>query len=73
MEYINLFNDLRLNIESNGIFSSIFDLWTFNNQNAYFGIILVYINTDFKLKYKLSGFEYLTESHTAECIYTEFL
>ncbi len=71
--YINLLNDLRLNIESNSTFSLIFNLWTFNNQNAYFGIILVYINTDFKLKYKLIGFEYLTESHTAEYIYTEFL
>ena len=72
-EYINLLNDLRLNIESNGTFSLIFDLWTSNNQNAYFGIILAYINTDFKLKYKLIGFEYLTESNTAEYIYTEFL
>jgi hypothetical protein len=72
-EYINLLNDLRLNIESNGTFSLIFDLWTSNNQNAYFGIILAYINTDFKLKYKLIGFEYLTESHTAEYIYVEFL
>jgi len=72
-EYINLLNDLRLNIESNGIFSFIFDLWISNNQNAYFEIILAYINTDFKLKYKLIGFKYLTESHTAEYIYTEFL
>ena len=72
-ELLNLINDIRRNIESNGTFSLIFDLWTSNNQDAFFGIILSYINSDFKLKYKLIGFEHLTESHTAEYIYNEFL
>jgi len=71
-EFLNLINDIRLNIESNGTFSLIFDLWTSNSQDAYFGIILAYINNNFKLKYKLIGFEYLTESHTADYIYNNF-
>src|SRR5262249_57248483 len=56
-----------------GTFSLIFDIWTSNNLNSFFGIILSYINTDFKLRYKLIGFHNLTENHTGLYLYNEFI
>ncbi len=40
---------------------------------AYLGIILIYIDNDYKLNYKFIGFYELTESHTGIYIYNTFI
>ena len=70
--FTNFIYDLKQNIASNGTFSLSFDIWTSNTQTAYIGIIIIYINSDFQLTYRLIGFDELTESHTGLYLYTEF-
>ena len=69
---IQINNDLRQNIIFNGTFSLVFDIWTLNSQTAYIGIIISYINSDFKLIYKLISFEELKERYTGIYIYYKF-
>ena len=42
--FSNLIFKLKENIDNNGLFSLSLDIWTLNNQTAYFGIILAYID-----------------------------
>ena len=48
-------NEFQRNIATNGQFSLAFDIWTLTTQIAYMGVILSYIDKDFKLIYKLIG------------------
>jgi hypothetical protein len=73
--YLSTFNDqLRRNVENNGLFSTTLDIWTSKvNQTPYLGIIITYIDIDFKLNYKLIGFDELTDAHSGKYIYNEFI
>ena len=52
-------NEFDLNMKTYGSFSLTFDIWTSNIQIVYLGIIVSYIDSDFKLNYKLiSKFKY---------------
>lgn len=46
---------LKANVESLGTFCLSFDIWTSNTQTGYLGLIINFINKDFKLVYKLLG------------------
>lgn len=50
---------IEANLKSYGSFSITFDIWTSNNQNSYLGIVLIYINSNFELKYKLIGIYFI--------------
>ena len=52
---IKLNSNLVDNINSLGTFSLTFDIWTSNNQIAFIGIILIFIDKNFNLIYKLIG------------------
>ena len=69
---ISFNNSLELNIKTNGKFSVVFDIWTSNNNTAYLGIIICFIDSEFNLIYKLIGFDILSESHTGIYIFNEF-
>jgi hypothetical protein len=64
--------NLKNHTKNNGQFSITFDTWTSKSQTAYLGTILIYINTDFELQYKLIGFQELNESHTGLFLYNIF-
>jgi hypothetical protein len=71
--YFSVFlQQIQQNIKNDGSFSLTFDIWTSNSQTAFMGIILTFIDIDFKLQYKLIGFNELTESHTGLYIFEEF-
>src|SRR6266566_4463937 len=73
-EYLSIFNQqIQQNIDNNGSFSITFDIWTANTQTSYLGIILIYIDNNFHLNYRLIGFEELSESHTGLYIYNKFV
>ncbi|KAH6957701.1 hypothetical protein BKA56DRAFT_202435 [Ilyonectria sp. MPI-CAGE-AT-0026] len=69
---LQLNKQLEENISTFGTFSLTFDIWTSKTQIAYLGIILIFIDKDFNLIYKLMGFNQLIESHTGLYIYKEF-
>ena len=66
-------NELKANIETNGSFSIVFDIWTSNSETAYIGVIISFIDSDFNLNYKLIGFEEITDRHTGFNIVNCFL
>ena len=54
--FFSIFNtELKANIESLGSFCLTFDIWTSTAQTSYLGLIINYIDKDFKLVYKLLG------------------
>jgi len=54
--FFSVFNiELQANIESLGTFCLTFDIWTSVAQTGYLGLIINYIDKDFKLVYKLLG------------------
>lgn len=54
--FFSVFNtELKANIESLGTFCLTFDIWTSKAQTGYLGIIINYIDKDFKSVYKLLG------------------
>jgi hypothetical protein len=52
---LKLDSEIAENIKSLGSFSLTFDIWTASNQDNFLGLVLIYINSDFELIYKLIG------------------
>jgi hypothetical protein len=51
----DLNKQLAANIQSGGLFSPTFDIWSANNGTSYLGIIIIFIDNNFRLNYKLIG------------------
>jgi predicted PurR-regulated permease PerM len=56
-------SNLAENINSLGSFSLTFDIWTASNQDSFLGLILIYINSNFELIYKLIGKLFISLSY----------
>jgi hypothetical protein len=52
---LKLDSEIAENFKSLGSFSLTFNIWTASNQDSFLGLILIYINSDFKFIYKLIG------------------
>lgn len=53
-------NNLRIDIENNGLFNTTFDIWTFKiTGDQIFGMFITNLSRNYSLIYKLIGFEKL--------------